>query len=62
MFGSYNTGKGNILRAQKIAEQQGLNPNLWHSIRSSLPAVTGKRSKETLRYVEKIERIEEVLK
>jgi membrane-bound lytic murein transglycosylase F len=62
MFGSYNTGKGNILKAQKIAEQQGLNPNLWLSIRSSLPVVTGSRSKETLRYVEKIERIEEVLK
>lgn len=62
MFGSYNTGKGNILKAQKVAEQQGFNPNLWLSIRSSLPEVTGSRSKETLRYVEKIEKIEEVLK
>ena len=62
MLGSYNTGKGNILKAQKVAEQQGLNPNLWLSIRSSLPAVTGKRSQETLKYVEKIEIIEEVLK
>ena len=62
MFGSYNAGKGNILKAQKVAEQQGLNPNLWHSIHSSLPEVTGTRSNETLRYVEKIEKIVEVLK
>ena len=62
MFGSYNSGKGNILKAQKVARTQGLNPNLWLSIRSSLPEVTGKRSKETLRYVEKIEQIDEVLK
>ena len=62
MFGSYNAGKTNILRAQKVAEGQGLNPNLWRSIESSLPEVTGKRSKETLRYVRKIEQIDEVLK
>ena len=62
MFGSYNTGKGNILKAQKVAENRGLNPNLWRSIRSSLPDVTGKRSKETIGYVDKIEQIAEVLK
>jgi membrane-bound lytic murein transglycosylase MltF len=62
MFGSYNAGKGNILKAQKAAEDQGLNPNIWASIRSSLPAVTGKRSKETIQYVEKIETAKEVLK
>ena len=61
MFGSYNTGKGNILKAQKVAANLGLNPNLWLSIQSSLPEVTEKRSKETLGYVEKIEQIEEVL-
>jgi membrane-bound lytic murein transglycosylase F len=62
MFGSYNTGMGNILKAQQVAEQQGLDPNLWLSIRTSLPEVTGKRSKETIGYVEKIEKIKEVLK
>ena len=62
MFGSYNTGKGNILKAQKIAENQGLNPNVWFSIQSSLPLVTGKRSEETIQYVEKIEKVKEVLR
>jgi len=62
MFGSYNAGKGNILRAQKIAESQGNNPNLWSSIQSSLPEVTGKRSQETIHYIKKIERVEEVLR
>lgn len=62
MFGSYNAGKGNILRAQEIAELRGVNPNLWSSIQSSLPEVTGKRSRETIHYVDKIERVKEVLK
>ena len=50
MFGSYNAGKGNILKAQKIANTQALNPNLWQSIAVVLPKVTGKRSKETIGY------------
>lgn len=62
MFGSYNAGKGNILKAQKIANTQALNPNLWQSIAVALPKVTGKRSKETIGYVQKIERIKEVLR
>ena len=32
MFGAYNAGKGNIIRAQKRAKHSGLNPNLWRSI------------------------------
>lgn len=62
MFGSYNAGKGNILKAQKIADKRGLNPNLWSSIEPSLPAVTGKRSLETIGYVKKIDKIKKVLK
>lgn len=62
MFGSYNAGKGNILKAQKVAEKQGLNPNLWESIVPALPKITGKRSHETITYVEKIENIKGVLK
>jgi membrane-bound lytic murein transglycosylase MltF len=62
MFGAYNAGKGNILKAQKIAAGRGLNPNLWGSIERSLPRVTGKRSRETLGYVNKIEEIKGVLK
>lgn len=61
MFGSFNAGKGTILRAQKYARQRGLNENLWVSIERSLPAVTGKRSKETITYVHKIQTIKKVL-
>ncbi len=61
-FGSYNAGKGNVIKAQKAAEKKGLNPNLWGSIEKELPAVTGKNSKETIGYVKKIEAITEVLR
>jgi membrane-bound lytic murein transglycosylase F len=62
MFGSYNAGRGSILKAQKKAKQRGLNPNLWPSIERTLPAVTGPRSNETLGYVKKIDRIKEVMR
>lgn len=62
MLGSYNAGRGNILRAQKIAEKQGLNPNLWKSIEPVLSEITGKRSKETIDYIRKITMIKGVLK
>jgi len=62
MFGSYNAGKGNIIKAQKIAKNKGLNPNTWKSIESTLPDVTGKRSKETIGYINKIGKIKGVLK
>jgi membrane-bound lytic murein transglycosylase F len=62
MFGSYNAGKGSILKAQKVAENKGFNPNLWKSIEPALPLVTGKRSKETIGYVRKITLIKGVLK
>lgn len=57
MLGSFNAGKGNILKAQKIAKQKGLNQNLWEAIEKALPAVTGKRSQETIGYVRKISEI-----
>jgi membrane-bound lytic murein transglycosylase F len=61
MFGSYNAGKMNIIRAQKRAEKSGLNPNLWQAIELELPEVTGKNSRETIGYVNKIEKIRGVL-
>ncbi len=61
-FGSYNAGKGNILKAQRIAKKKGLNMNLWQSIEKTLPKVTGKRSEETIGYIRKISKIKEVLK
>ncbi len=62
MFGAYNAGKTNVIKAQKVAESQGLNPNLWDSIEVSLPAVTRRHSRETIGYVKKIQTIKEVLK
>ena len=61
MFGSYNAGKMNIIKAQKLAEGSGQNPNLWQAIESELPEVTGKNSRETIGYVNKIGKIREVL-
>jgi membrane-bound lytic murein transglycosylase MltF len=62
MFGSYNAGKGSILKAQKKAGRKGLNPNLWESIVKTLPEVTGRRSRETIHYVRKINNIKVVLR
>ena len=62
MFGSYNAGKGNILKAQKIAENNGLDPNIWLSIEKNLIKVTGRHSKETIGYVNKINKVKGVLK
>ena len=62
MFGSYNAGKGNILKAQKIAKKTGLDPNRWASIEKELNKVTGRHSKETIGYVNKINNIKGVLK
>ena len=47
---SYNAGLGNILKAQKLAD----NANLYAQIIAELPGVTGKNSKETINYVKKI--------
>jgi len=62
MFGSYNAGKGNIIKAQKIAEKTGMNPNHWSSIEKTLPEITGRHSKETIGYVNKINKVKGVLK
>ncbi len=62
MYGSFNAGKMNIIKAQRRARGKGLNPNLWQSVVSTLPSVTGKRSKETITYIDKINKIKEVLR
>ena len=62
MFGSYNAGKGNILKTQKIAKSKGMDPNIWSSIKKNLINVTGKHSKETIGYVDKINKVKGVLK
>ncbi|BBO90617.1 transglycosylase SLT domain-containing protein [Desulfosarcina ovata] len=60
-FGAYNAGKMNIIKAQRVARKKGFDPNRWLSIERSLPAVTGKSSRETIGYINKIQLITEVL-
>lgn len=62
MFGSYNAGKGNIIKAQRLAKKKDMNPNLWSSIEKTLPSITGKHSRETIGYVNKINNVKGVLK
>ncbi|UCG13656.1 MAG: transglycosylase SLT domain-containing protein [Deltaproteobacteria bacterium] len=62
MFGSFNAGRANIVRAQKIAERVGLDPVHWESIEATLPKITGKRSRETINYINKIHEVKEVLR
>lgn len=62
MYGSYNAGRGNLLKAQRKAIDAGLNPRVWQSMYIALPEVTGRHSKETLNYVEKIFDIKEDIK
>lgn len=62
MYGSYNTGRSNLLKAQRKAINKGLNPRKWESMRTALPMVTGRHSVETLNYVERIFEIKEAIK
>jgi membrane-bound lytic murein transglycosylase F len=62
MFGAYNAGKGNILKAQRLAKKRGMNPNAWSSIENTLFKITGKHSKETIGYVNKINKVKGILK
>jgi membrane-bound lytic murein transglycosylase F len=55
MLGSYNAGRGTLLRAQKVATTRALDPSVWPSIRSIAPDVPNWRHEETLSYIERIE-------
>ncbi|MBL4576150.1 MAG: transglycosylase SLT domain-containing protein [Opitutaceae bacterium] len=56
MFASYNAGPGNILRAQNTVRQRNLcDGKHWDCIQLGLPEVTGRHSKETIHYVDRIE-------
>lgn len=52
MFGSYNAGAGNIVKAQRIATPQ----DRWWSVAKELPRVTGiGNARETTHYVKRVE-------
>jgi len=54
MFGSYNAGRGTLLRAQRVAEAKALDQNQWSSIEVVAPDVPRWRHEETLGYLSKI--------
>ena len=62
MYGSYNAGRVNLRKAQRQAINRGLNPRQWASMEEALPHVTGRRSEETITYVERIFEIREAIK
>ena len=62
MFGSYNAGKKDVLKAQDIAIEKGLNPYKWESIEKTLPEIIGESATETIDYVKEINLIYKVLK
>lgn len=52
MFGSYNAGAGNIIKAQRLASPT----HLWWAVAKELPRVTGiGHARETQLYVKRIE-------
>jgi membrane-bound lytic murein transglycosylase F len=54
MLGSYNAGRGTLLRAQDVAESAALDERVWPSIKLVAPKVPRWRSEETLTYVDRI--------
>jgi len=55
MLGSYNAGRGTLLRAQDVARLEVLDPAIWGSICTVAPQVPRWRHEETLTYVERIQ-------
>ncbi len=55
MLGSYNAGRGTVLRAQESARAKSLDHRTWRSIEEVAPSVRRWRYRETLDYVKKIE-------
>ena len=54
MFGSYNAGRGTLLRAQRVARDRALDQRVWPSIQTVAASVPRWRSVETLTYVDRI--------
>ena len=57
MFGAYNAGYGNIIKAQGRASLS----YMWPDIAAVLHEVTGKHARETTQYVERILRIRQAM-
>jgi membrane-bound lytic murein transglycosylase MltF len=61
MFGSYNAGRGTILRAKEIAESEKLDPKVWQNIEPVASKVPRWRYTETFGYVRKIDSLYSLL-
>ncbi len=53
-FGSYNAGRGTIMKAQVKAKDDSLDHKIWESISNVAPKVPKWRYEETLNYVDRI--------
>lgn len=54
-FGSYNAGRGTIMKAQSKAKDKNLDQNSWENIRQIAPEVPRWRHEETINYVSRID-------
>ena len=61
MFGSYNAGRGTILKAKGIAKEENLDPKIWQNIEPVAPKVPRWRYTETFGYVRKIDSLYSIL-
>jgi membrane-bound lytic murein transglycosylase MltF len=61
MFGSYNAGRGTILKAKGLAEEEKLDPKVWQNIEPVAPKVPRWRYTETFGYVRKIDSLYSIL-
>lgn len=55
MLGSYNAGRGTLIRAQDAARARTLDQRCWQSIVQVAPEVKGWRYRETINYVARIQ-------
>jgi soluble lytic murein transglycosylase-like protein len=56
MFGAYNAGPTTITRARQLAESDGHDSTQWSSVVAVAPKVPSWRHKETLGYIERIQK------
>ena len=61
MFGSYNAGRGTILKAKGLAKEENLDPKIWQNIEPVAPKVPRWRYTETFGYVRKIDSLYSIL-
>jgi len=61
MFASYNAGRGTIIKAKELAEEEKLDPRVWQNIEPVAPMVPHWRYSETFGYVRRIDSLYSIL-